>query len=514
MKRLAQWALRAFYAVLTLAAAAAGLFVLLVGPWPLYADARHRQQGYYREALAAITASAAESKRTEAPGPLHAGWAEREFTPARPGHPLAGYGGRANDKRSAGSMEPMRVRALALNDGEDTVVLLGSDLLQTLPNLLDLITPRVHAATGLTDRNLMYTSSHTHCGPGGWAPGLVGKEAFGEYDPAYLEQLATAFSEAIIEAHGAMGPATFAHGEEAVPEFIRNRARASGAVDTTLHAAKVVRKDTGAQLLVARYSAHGTVYGEECMRFNNDFAGAFQRAVQERAGAPLLYMGGAVGSMRPYPPGPPMPVPWNRQLELAFENDVESQLVREGKKTLEQLLADQQARAEAMGQALCDRLLATVNLLTPVEHIDIASLAAPFTPPPAQVRLFSPHWRVSPFLFRLLGVPTTGRIQAARVGDLLLVGLPYDVSGECSAEWQTWTRPVGTALWVTSFSGAYLGYLTPDRYYHEMGEGYHYNQNYEVGQMGWFGPNQEAYVADLVRKVLEVLPSKAPQGAQ
>ena len=29
------------------------------------------------------------------------------------------------------------VRALALNDGTDTVVLIGSDLLQTLPNLLD-----------------------------------------------------------------------------------------------------------------------------------------------------------------------------------------------------------------------------------------------------------------------------------------------------------------------------------------------------------------------------------------
>jgi hypothetical protein len=36
-----------------------------------------------------------------------------------------------------------------------------------------------------------------------------------------------------------------------------------------------------------------------------------------------------------------------------------------------------------------------------------------------------------------------------------------------------------------------------------MGEGLHYNQNYEIGQMNWFGPNQEAYVTDLFYHVFE-----------
>ena len=84
-------------------------------------------------------------------------------------------------------------------------------------------------------------------------------------------------------------------------------------------------------------------------------------------------------------------------------------------------------------------------------------------------------------------------------------GEPHDFSGETALVWREWARERGASLWVTSFSGAYLGYLSPDKYYHEMGGGGHYNQNYEIGQMNWFGPNQEAYVTDLFHHVFDRL---------
>jgi hypothetical protein len=260
----------------------------------------------------------------------------------------------------------------------------------------------------------------------------------------------------------------------------------------------VVEKiDGGQRLYLARYSAHGTAYGEEVMELNGDHAGAFERAVEAKSGTSLLYMGGAVGSMCPNPPGPPLPKPWTKNLELAFENDVESEMVKQGKKTMQQLLDDQRARVEAMGAAMADKLLEAVKALPFEDRLDVVSLDASYAPPPAQVRLFSPKWRMSPYLFNLLGVPKVGRLQAARVGTLFLVGMPYDFSGETSLVWQDWAKERSLDLWVTSFSGAYLGYLSPDKYYGEIGEGLHYNQNYEIGQMSWFGPNQEAYVTDL-----------------
>lgn len=497
------WFKRMLIVLLALAAGIATGILLFVGPWPLYTDSHYKDAGYYRRALAAIDAAAARNT-LGTPGPLQAGWAERDITPDI-GHPMAGYGGRANDKRATAIHERVFVRALALGDGTDTVVLLGSDLLQTLPNLLELVEERIHASVGLTNQNVMYTSSHTHCGPGGFAPGIVAREAFGEYAPEYLTLLADRFAEAITEAVRGMTPARFAHTAIEVPEYIRNRTRPGNPVDATLHLAVVEKLGSGERIHVARYSAHGTAYGEEMMAINNDFAGAFQRAVREQTGAPLLYMGGAVGSMRPYPPGPPLPEPWTPALERGFENDIESAEVREGRKTLATLLRDQEARVEAMGAALTSKLLAAQENLTFSTQLDIAAMAAFYTPPPAQARMLSPRWRMSPLLFRLLGVPTTGRLQAARIGDLVLIGMPYDMGGETSRVWQAHARERGATLWVTSFSGAYLGYLSPDANYYDIGEDRRYNENYEIGQMGWFGPNQEAYVTSLFQHALDKL---------
>ncbi len=494
--------------VLLLALLLAVGFVLMVGPWPLYSDSHFQQAAYYKKALTAIDAATENMRQNDNSAPLKAGWAEREITP-KPGHPMAGYGTRPNNKLSTGVLEPLYVRALALNDGTNTVVLVGSDMLQTLPNLLALVEARISKTVSLTNRNVMYTSSHTHSGPGGLAPGLAAKESYGDYHPEYLALLADRFAEAIEEAVKTMAPARLAHGLVEVPEYIRNRTR-KGPVDPTLHIAVAEKTEGGQRLYVARYSAHGTAYGEEMLQLNNDWAGAFQRAVKEKTGSALLYMGGAVGSMCPNPPGPPLPKPWTPALEKAFENDVESEMVKQGKKTLDELLRDQRARVEAMGAAMAERLVAAAKDLKFEEHVGVASLECFYAPPPAQVRMFSPKWRLSPLAFKLLGVPTTGRLQAARIGSMFLIGMPYDLSGEISMDWQQWAREHGTDLWVTSFSGAYLGYLSPDKYYQEVGEDLHYNQNYEIGQMNWFGPNQEAYATELFRHVFGRMTKGAP----
>jgi hypothetical protein len=89
--------------------------------------------------------------------------------------------------------------------------------------------------------------------------------------------------------------------------------------------------------------------------------------------------------------------------------------------------------------------------------------------------------------------PSTGRLQAARIGSMFLIGMSYDFSGETSRVGQQCAQERGADyLWVTSFSSAYLGHLSPDKYCHEMGEGLHCNRNYEIGRMNWFGPNQKA----------------------
>ena len=445
------------------------LVVLFVGPWPVYRDSHFRDTVYYRESLRAIDLAAAHTDVSSTGGSLMVGWGVREITPA-PGKPMGGYGARPNDKKSTGVHDPLFVKALAVSDGRDTVVIVGADLLQTLPNLVERV------ESGLTEKMasppppIFYTTSHTHCGPGGLAPGVAARISYGEYDPELVEMLASRYVEAILEAVGSKEPARFAWGSLDGSRYVVNRSR-KAEVDGSLDFA-VFEKQSGPRCVMVRFSAHPTIYPEEMLEFSAEYPGVLQQRVREKTGAECVYLGGAVGSMGPNPP----------------EGDTPDETVR------------------AMGGALGDLVAAAVtDPLNWTDTADVAVLASTFGMPPLQARPISASWRLSPFMARVFGVLPEGRLQAARIGKLLLCGMPYDFSGEVSVRWRAMAREKGYDLWVTSHSGGYLGYLSPDRYYWQLGPEYPYDHNYEIGLMNWFGPNQEAYMTDLFSRAVDRL---------
>jgi len=110
--------------------------------------------------------------------------------------------------------------------------------------------------------------------------------------------------------------------------------------------------DGGQRLYLARYSAHGTAYGEEMLQFNNDHAGAFQRSIKEKSGAALLYMGGAVGAMRPNPPARHCRNPGPRNSSWPLKTTWKANWSNRERKHSRICCGDQQARVEAMGAAM------------------------------------------------------------------------------------------------------------------------------------------------------------------
>ncbi|MBW7865253.1 MAG: hypothetical protein GX580_08805 [Candidatus Hydrogenedens sp.] len=441
-------------------------FVVVVGPWPVYKASDHRQAPYYPAAVESIHKAAGLTRVSPDPDLLHAGWAVTDMTP-KVGTPMGGYSARPDGKRSTGVRDPLFVKAVVLGDGEDLVAVVGSDMLQTLPNLLELVEAEVCAKTPLTPHNIMYTSSHTHCGPGALAPGMAANISYGKYDPELVKFLAARFAEVIIKAHDTMAPAKLAHGAVDAPEYIRNRTR-KAPKDSTLNFA-VLEKDSGERCVIARYSAHPTVFSEQMTEFTAEFPGAFQRAVERDTGATAVYLGGALGSSGPDCPveGPP------------------------------------EVRIEAMGEGLAAHLAEGMQNLEFKDHVDIASLTSAFGVPSPQMRPFKPSWRVSPIFAGLFGLVPEGRIQAARIGDMMLIGMPFDFSGETSLKWQAWAKERGVNLWPTGFSGSYLGYLSPDEYYNVVDKGG--NLNYETGLMSWFGPGMESYMTDLFQTIFQAL---------
>jgi len=455
-----------------------GLFVLFIGPWPVYTSG-FENTAYYRDDLRAIDTKVRLNHLTSTPGPLQAGWGVSRMN-VEPGMPLAGYGARHNIKEylfgekpkkvATGIHDDLYVKALALSDGEDIVVIVGADMLIIPPNVAETVRQEVAKKTPVTPNNIYFGASHTHDGPGSFGEGLASFFIGGLYNPKVPALLTSAFTGAIVDAYNRLAPAKMAHGGFDAPQYIRNRARRAP-IDPRL-SYLVVEKAGGRRCILLNYSAHPTTVGSRFVQFSAEYPGYLQSTIEKAMpDTTVAYLGGALGSSGPDAP--------------QGSSDIE--------------------RAQAMGERLAQLVMDNLHDLKWQTNVDVAVIAVPLELPPFQLRI-SHKLRVSPLLPKVLGLPFEGWMQAARVGDVLFVGLPGDFSGELSLQWKQWAAAKGNDLWTSSFSPGYVGYISPDKYYNEPKA----PSGYETGFMSWTGPHQEAFFRALMEHmVADMEPSPA-----
>jgi len=455
------------------------VFIILIGPWPVYRDSHYQDAPYFKAALAKIDQCLNRSQLTDKPGPLKAGWAKRVITPPV-GTPMAGYSDRPNGKRSTGVRDDLFVNAVVLNNGQHMVVLVTADILMTTPNVAEMVWHEVCGKLPLDENDILFTSTHTHNGPGGLEPGLLPQFSFGKYDPKIPKMIADAMVQAIIEAYKKMAPARIAHSKVDAPQFICNRVH-NGATDSLLRFF-IIEKETGERCYAVRYSAHPTTFKKADREISAEYPGEICRYIEAKRDAQAIFVGGAVGAMDPRAPKGP----------------------------------DRSTRVKRMGEALAKLILDHDGDLDFLTNVALVSVGASFGMPPLQIRplkgsdSFSGSLRLSPLLAKIVGFPLQGRIQAIRVGDMIFMGLPYDVSGEIAKAWSEEASKDGCDLWISSHCVPYCGYLSPDAYYWVKPEKgyYHYNMYYEFRLMNWFGPNQEAMFHDLKDHILQGMAPK------
>ena len=457
------------------------LFVACVGPWPI-TPSGFEGTDYFNRDIAAIDQRACLNQLTDTPGRLQAGWGTCSIHP-EPGLPMAGYGVRQNIREylfgdkptglSTGVHDNLQVKALALSDGHDVAVLVGADLLLVPPNVAETVRREVAKRTPLSANNILFGASHTHNGPGAWGAGLAAFFTAGTYDPKVPALLTEAFTRAIVEAYGTLGPAKLAHGNVDAEKFIRNR-RHKAPIDTRL-GYLIAEKENGQRCVMLRFSAHPTTVGSRDLQMTAEYPGYLQTTLEKAMpNTTVAYLGGSLGSSGPRAPD--------------GTNDID--------------------RAQAMGKALAKLFEDNVkpdglNWLT---DVDIATVGIPLALPPFQMRM-AQRLRASPLLPKLLGIPHEAWMQAVRVGDLFIVGVPGDLSGEISVSWTKWANDKGYDLWATSFCAAYVGYISPDKYYNEPKS----TTVDETGFMSWTGPHQEAFFTALMKHMTEALQGKYRQ---
>jgi hypothetical protein len=353
---------------------------------------------------------------------LRAGAAAVEITPPA-GTPLGGYGDRRGAP-STGVHDPIHAKALVLSNGGDPVALVATDLIGTSAE----IKRRVAERCGIPSERLLLTASHTHSGPGAFAPGPFAHAVLGEFDPKFRDWLADRIADSVTTARSRMQAARLGVESTQAPGLTRNR-RGGTLTDPELTLLKVTTARGRPLAALLHFTAHGTVLGADNMQVSGDW----QRALERRLGGrPVLYMNGAEGDQSP---------------------------VATGK--------DRFQAAETLGRQVADAAWSLYPRIRTGNSVEIRSLLRPLALPVTTTSL-------------LLGVGTTSALQALAVGDALFIGIPGELIVEPGLRLKKQARELG---WkhpvIAGLANDHLGYFLTETEFRKGG--------YEAS-VSFFGP--------------------------
>lgn len=381
------------------------------------------------------------------------GAAKVEITPA-PGTFMAGYA--ARESVSQGIADPLFVRALVMTDGCAEAVLAVLDVEGIDDAFRDNVRQELRCL-GFDPSLVMVTATHTHSGP----RGLLSCDQY--FDSAYAELVRTRTVEAIEAARSAKMPVCAYVTRTQVREVATNRFDIGASCDTELISLHFVGITGSRAAIIVNYACHPTVLGENNLLISADFPGYMLRVLEER-----------------YPSS--VPIFWN-----GAAGDISTRFVRKAS-TFEE--------AERIGRKVADAVTNSELDLVPVNTSPIRGckrvvrlpkrvipteaearkqledakrrlreLERSGAPPPEVRKAFTAvqgaEGTLSLAVHGESSLPCAGEIQVVRLGDVALVGVPFELFS-----------PFGIAIkrqssfdttMVIGYCNGYLGYVvTPE----------------------------------------------------
>lgn len=232
-----------------------------------------------------------------------------DITPSTPKQ-LLGYGARL----STGVHDRIHHRILALDDGTTQFFLVSSEICLVSPSEYDHVAALLNKKFKIKPENFWWSFSHTHSAPEVGVPGLA--EAFmGErykhpVDTAYTNFIEQSIVNGIEEAQKKLQPAKIGAGWGFSQANINRRAigtdgKASlglnpdGPVDRRIGLLRIEKLDGSPLALIPNYPIHGTVLGGEFVEISGDVTGIVSEYVEQKIGAPVIFINGAAGNLAP-----------------------------------------------------------------------------------------------------------------------------------------------------------------------------------------------------------------------
>jgi hypothetical protein len=249
--------------------------------------------------LAALSAPAA---------PFRAGAAKVDITPSG-SQWLMGY----NARKSTGVLDRIYHRAVVMEAGGEQFALVASDLCLFSPTVYDEAAREVERETGIPRVRFWWSVTHSHAAPEVGPPGvykaLLGRSDH-EYDRDYAALVRDALVRAVKEARGNLAPARIAIGQGVSMANINRRAKdvdgqvslglnPDGPADRQLGVIRLESAGGQPIAVIANYAIHGTVMSGQNLLISGDAPGVASAYVEQKVGAPVLFVNSAAGNLAP-----------------------------------------------------------------------------------------------------------------------------------------------------------------------------------------------------------------------
>jgi neutral ceramidase len=415
----------------------------------------YQEMTYYKEWKSLI--GKVEVDTTLKSSGFKVGWAKVNITPSSP-KPMAGYGNR-HGKPFVAVHDSLFIRAMVIDNGGVQAAIIAADLLIIPPTVTKILREKLTSKQIPYDQ-VYFGATHSHNSVGGWGTGIAGLFFSGKFEQETVDKLADAIFLAIVKAKENLAPAELTYMESLDSLDIRNRlVGEEGGIDPEIRSVAFVRAN-GEKAILSSYGAHSTVANSKNMNLSRDYPGVLVDSLEHHYNF-AMYMAGAVGSMGP--------------IEKGADDFDEMK---------NQALGVQNAilTAETYEEKEIRPVLQAITIPLPLRNpsprltMDIVLRSWAFKKAFGDYPIF---------------------VKALRIGNILMVGMPCDFSGELVGGLDAYAKTKGLNLMVTSFNGGYIGYITHDKYFDR--------DLYETKTMSWYGPYNGAYLQEVIKDIIDKL---------
>jgi neutral ceramidase len=223
---------------------------------------------------------------------------------------LLGYEAR----KSTGILDHIYHRIVVLDDGKTQFILVSTDICEFSPSEYERVAEKLKSQMGIKPINFWWATTHTHSAPEVGYPGLgaafLGDRFKHETDTAYTALVEQSLIDGIKKALENLAPARLGSGWGFSQANINRRAididgqatlgmNPDGPVDRRIGLLRIDREDGKPLVLIANYPIHGTVLGSKNLKISGDAPGIVSEYVEQKIGAPVLLINGAMGNLAP-----------------------------------------------------------------------------------------------------------------------------------------------------------------------------------------------------------------------